>query len=657
MPRGAYMQYRHSQKTPCHAPCTVARAITIASTTRRQITRMAATNATTAALGEQRDPEQDRVIFFYLVIFPVFWLTPLVCLGCFHFLLQRPGSGDATQALSPEAQSVFTTVVTAEKKSKALRLRVNATLGALGWAIAILTLGPYAQCVFGKICMNTAAGNFQYYTPSCEFGWAFMFLAIRPIDNWLILFFCYLNEAYLLFMSVMMTIATVARFRAAQNIEFMNVYGASGVLVFCAAFSSLVYLVPALNVPGTKCGGASMPPRQQLLRLWETHFLINAWGIIYHPVLWVPPWLFGYPARDGFGFNPVAANFVGWCTCIVWCLLYRYRARLIPFLSSIGSSGNTEQEAASVASVLGKASAAQALADATNYFRAQPLNTLSREDLQNNKPDPNLHQKTIPATLGHVHAFVSHSWSDDGNVKFDKLQEWAQEMGGGDLLIWLDKACIDQLNIDRSLSSLPVFLAGCKQLFIIAGPTYMTRLWQVFPRFRSEARISRAASHADGAFALNEPAAQVRDGDLRVCAHGWDNGRHGHQDHRGLRHRDPSHQLRREQGTMLPEYRPATAACGDRVELRHAGPVQQARARHHGREAPRQEGRDPESADITRAGGLGASCGQGGQRLNRLGARRRRAETLLVVGVAQWIASESFFLVLVCSRSSSVVER
>ena len=56
---------------------------------------MAATNATTAALGEQRDPEQDRVIFFYLVIFPVFWLTPLVCLGCFHFLLQRPGSGDA----------------------------------------------------------------------------------------------------------------------------------------------------------------------------------------------------------------------------------------------------------------------------------------------------------------------------------------------------------------------------------------------------------------------------------------------------------------------------------------------------------------------------------------------------------------------------------
>ena len=435
---------------------------------------MAATNAT-MTLSEQRDLEQDRLIFFYLVMFPILWLTPIVCIGCFHFLVQRLGSGDATRALSPEAQSLFATVVAAEKKSKALRLRVNATLGVLGWAIALLTLGPYAQCVFFRICMNTAVGHFQYYTPACEFGWAFMLLAIRPIDNLLIRLFCYINLAYLIFMSVMMPWATVGRFRAAQreNMEFLNVYAASGLLVAFAAVSSLAFLLPALN--------PSMPPRQQLLRLWQIHLNINAWGIIFHPVLWIPPWFFHYPSRNGFGFNPTAANFVGWCTVVVWCLLYRYRARLIPFLSSIGSSGNTEQEAASVASVLGKASAAQALADATNYFRAQPLNTLTREDLQNNKPDPTLHRKTVPATLGNVHAFVSHSWSDDGDVKFDKLQEWAKEMGGGELLIWLDKACIDQLNIDRSLSSLPVFLAGCKQLFIVAGPTYMTRLWQVDP--------------------------------------------------------------------------------------------------------------------------------------------------------------------------------
>ena len=49
-----------------------------------------------------------------------------------------------------------------------------------------------------------------------------------------------------------------------------------------------------------------------------------------------------------------------------------------------------------------------------------------------------MNKKTVAATLGSVDAFASHSWSDDGNAKFDILQEWA----GDDIdkkLIWLDK--------------------------------------------------------------------------------------------------------------------------------------------------------------------------------------------------------------------------
>ena len=48
--------------------------------------------------------------------------------------------------------------------------------------------------------------------------------------------------------------------------------------------------------------------------------------------------------------------------------------------------------------------------------------------------------------------------------------------------MWLetaDKACIDQLNIDASLQSLPIFLAGCEHLLVLAGPTYTSRLWCV----------------------------------------------------------------------------------------------------------------------------------------------------------------------------------
>ena len=64
--------------------------------------------------------------------------------------------------------------------------------------------------------------------------------------------------------------------------------------------------------------------------------------------------------------------------------------------------------------------------------------------------------------------------NDDGGLKHDKLLEWARELDGDDnKLVWLDKSCIDQLNIDASLSCLPVFLSGCQQLLMLIGPTCM----------------------------------------------------------------------------------------------------------------------------------------------------------------------------------------
>ena len=47
----------------------------------------------------------------------------------------------------------------------------------------------------------------------------------------------------------------------------------------------------------------------------------------------------------------------------------------------------------------------------------------------------------------------------------------------------LDKACIDQANIDANISTLPVFLSGCRTLLVLAGPTYATRLWCVVELF------------------------------------------------------------------------------------------------------------------------------------------------------------------------------
>ena len=143
------------------------------------------------------------------------------------------------------------------------------------------------------------------------------------------------------------------------------------------------------------------------------------------------------------------------------------RGRVIRKLGELlNARGSAVQEAASVAALLGDRGAAKTLRTAARCFLALPLADLTREELVNNKPDPTLNRKTVVATLGEVDAFASHSWSDDGTSKFDKLHEWA---AGEPRLVWLDKACIDQLDIDTSLACLPVYLAGCRQLLVLAG--------------------------------------------------------------------------------------------------------------------------------------------------------------------------------------------
>ena len=46
-----------------------------------------------------------------------------------------------------------------------------------------------------------------------------------------------------------------------------------------------------------------------------------------------------------------------------------------------------------------------------------------------------------------------------------------------------DKACIDQNSIEQSLACLPVFLAGCQTLLVVAGTTYCSRLWCIMELF------------------------------------------------------------------------------------------------------------------------------------------------------------------------------
>lgn len=79
-----------------------------------------------------------------------------------------------------------------------------------------------------------------------------------------------------------------------------------------------------------------------------------------------------------------------------------------------------------------------------------------------------------------VDYFMSHSWHDDAQLKFQKLTELAETFNKKHHrypTFWLDKVCIDQDNIADGLRVLPVNVMACARMLMLCGSTYPTRLW------------------------------------------------------------------------------------------------------------------------------------------------------------------------------------
>ena len=156
----------------------------------------------------------------------------------------------------------------------------------------------------------------------------------------------------------------------------------------------------------------------------------------------------------------------------------RVRRGVHSFLGSLGMEGEA-RNAAAVAALLGGATVADAVAQGKDNLRALPLDALTRDDLVGSA-DTGLNKKVVRAKFGDVDAFLSHSWHDSGSAKWAALQAWAEAFErahGRRPTIWLDKACIDQQNIQASLAGLPVYLSGCDSMLVLIGKTYLSRLW------------------------------------------------------------------------------------------------------------------------------------------------------------------------------------
>jgi len=142
--------------------------------------------------------------------------------------------------------------------------------------------------------------------------------------------------------------------------------------------------------------------------------------------------------------------------------------------------------AAGIAGLAGRCPPKQLLYEAVHRFRVVRVADLSFEDIKDNSPSPALLHCTTTARLGECDAFVSHSWHDDAQAKWTALQSWRRAhlaRTGKEPWIWFDKCCIDQTNIQRDLRCLPIFLSGCRQMVVLCGPTYFSRLWCIIELF------------------------------------------------------------------------------------------------------------------------------------------------------------------------------
>lgn len=416
---------------------------------------------------------------------------------------ETPGGEDA--ARNESFEQAIKTFAEAEAAAHQRYFRVCGALAQLGWMSFVFGFIPFFVTMLDRVDFTDIdlfpgehSRIYHYFTWPSIIGQSVMMMAIRPIDTELIRFAAFASITIMLPFFIVYGINV---YHALMNPA--RGYGTLAFIILCLYIRTFVFLWPELNI---RCPGQvnfePKHPRVSLQDQWK--ILRQCW--FYMGIVVLAMWfLVLEPVEEGSISRNVRVSFqVLWLPASALIIMAivtgrKTRGRFLRFIGSLGEGkGSAEQKAASVASLVsggGAGSAAEALSNAARLLRAQPLSTLSRKNLANSKPDPTLYADSVPAKFGDLHAFMSHSWSDDGDIKYDKLHEWDRERGGdgdemspsgapgSEALIWLDKSCINQQSINESLAALPIFLAACQKLLILAGPTYSSRLWCVMEIF------------------------------------------------------------------------------------------------------------------------------------------------------------------------------
>ena len=331
-------------------------------------------------------------------------------------LSTRP-SGLCELSLNAARSAAVKGVLRAARASAAARrLRVSFVMGQAGWALLVMSVTPSVMFSTGQ-SSEAAVGSLFWWLVPLPPGVCLLFLALFPTDARAIRVVCVTFLVLCTGWGALLIVGTLAG----------DSPDASGFPVAALFFFAAAALAPTLRCRGDR----AMQPRPALRRLWAVNRLyFLGRGVV------VAGFNIAYYVQGSS--NYVLSNWAAVAysvTCLLFAALAtpRNRGRTHRRLGRLGGRGTEEEEAAAVAALVGGSDPDAALERASNLLRCLPASRLHAADLADNTTappaGPTLHERTEPAAMGQVTAFLSHSWSDEKEApgaKHADVSRWAK---------------------------------------------------------------------------------------------------------------------------------------------------------------------------------------------------------------------------------------
>ncbi|EOD31933.1 hypothetical protein EMIHUDRAFT_456156 [Emiliania huxleyi CCMP1516] len=292
------------------------------------------------------------------------------------------------------------------------RLQVSGAMGQIGWALVVYGILPVAMSISAATPIDKIVGEEDFWRIPVVVGFFFGLLALFPTDERAIRTICtvfltfYLGLAYL-YAHGCIEISTPSVSHRSQCQRFFL----PKIVVHLSASAALV---------------ATLPWLLSVRSAWAGDIIFGAVSLAIAAL--------ATPANRG---------------------------RVTRWLGRLGSRGSEAEEAAAIAMLLGRANPERALAAAEALFRCLPASQLTADDLADSgatgsrrasRPASmsavtafDIAAKSIPARLGEVTAFLSHSWKDEEEVpgaKYTAIAQWAhcqRRKSGHEPTLWLAK--------------------------------------------------------------------------------------------------------------------------------------------------------------------------------------------------------------------------